>query len=127
MNELVFDTDILVDHLRGTKSATVLIEKVREGSIVGYISILTEAELFAGKDSEDENRRALLVELLSLFNKIEVNEAIARVAGEFKRKYGIKLADAIIAATTFIVRCKLTTRNIKDFGKVREINAEKPY
>ncbi len=101
MNELVFDTDILVDHLRGTNKATELIEKVKEGSIIGYISILTEAELFAGKDSEDNNKRMLLTELLSLFNKIEVNEAIARLAGEFRRKYNITLADAIIAATAY--------------------------
>lgn len=127
MDELVFDTSILVDHLRGIRNATALIEKVKEGSIVGHISILTEAELFAGRDSEDLNRRALLVELLSLFNKTDMNETIARIAGEFKRKYGISLADAIIAATAFILRSKLITQNMKDFTKIKEISAEKPY
>ncbi|EQD63853.1 PIN domain protein [mine drainage metagenome] len=127
MDELVFDTSILVDHLRGVRNATALIEKVKEGLIVGHISILTEAELFAGRDSEDLNRRALLVELLSLFNKTDMNEVIARITGEFKRKYGISLADAIIAATAFILRSKLITQNMKDFTKIKEISVEKPY
>ena len=127
MSELVFDTSILIDHLRNVDKATEIVEKVKEGSIVGYISILTEAELFAGKDSADSNKRALLVELLNIFNKIEVNEGIARLAGEFKRKYNISLADAIIAATSFMTRCKLITQNIKDFKKISEIASEKPY
>lgn len=127
MDELVFDTSILVDHLRGTRNATALIEKVKDGSIIGHISILTEAELFAGRDSEDSNRRAMLIELLSLFNKMDMNEVIARIAGEFRRKYGISLADAIIAATAFILRSRLITQNMKDFTKIKEIHAEKPY
>lgn len=127
MTELLFDTSILVDHLRGVAKATELVENVRNGRTIGYISILTEAELFAGKDSEAERKRALLVELLNLFNKIDVNQSIARVAGEFRRKYNVTLADAIIAATAFIVRCNVATQNIKDFKRIAEINAEKPY
>lgn len=127
MNELVFDTCILIDHLRGVNAATELIKEVKEGLTVGYVSILTEAELFAERDSEDKNNRALLVELLSLFNKIDVDETIARIAGEFKRKYDISLSDAIIAATAFTTRCKLLTQNVKDFKKVSDINVEKPY
>lgn len=127
MEERLFDTNILVDHLRGNPKATELLERVREGGIVGYISILTEAELFAGKDAEDYRKRALLAELLSLFNKINIDEIIAKVAGEFKRRYQITLADAIIAATAFVLRCKLATKNMKDFKRIKEIAAEEPY
>jgi predicted nucleic acid-binding protein len=127
MDEYTFDTDILIDHLRGISEATALINQVKEGTIVGYISTLTEAELFAGKDSEDVGKRAILTELLSLFNKVNVDEITARIAGEFKRKYDVELSDAIIAATAFMIRCRLLTRNIKDFVKIKEITAEKPY
>lgn len=127
MSELLFDTSILIDHLRQVPSATQLVNRVQEGTTVGYISILTEAELFAGKDAGDKEKMALLVELLSLFNKIDVNEGIARVAGEFRRKYSISLSDAIIGATAFMVRCKVVTQNLKDFGKIKEIESEKPY
>jgi predicted nucleic acid-binding protein len=127
MDELAFDTDILIDHLRGVSAATDLVKRVEEGMIIGYILTLTEAELFASKDSEDVGKRATLTELLSLFNKVDVDEMIARIAVEFRRKYGVELADAIIAATAFTTRCKLITRNIKDFEKVCEITTEKPY
>lgn len=127
MKELLFDTSILIDHLRGLSEAGKLIESVKEGKIVGHISTLTEAELFAGRDSEDVNKRVLLIELLDLFNKIDMNVTIARLAGDMKRKYGVSLADAIIAATSFMTRCKLVTQNTKDFKKIKEIESEKPY
>jgi hypothetical protein len=127
MSEAVFDTSILVDHLRDLAAATKIIECVKEGSIIGHISILTEAELFAGKDADDSNKRALLVELLNIFDKTDVNEGVARVAGEFRRKYNIALPDAIIAATAFMTRCKLLTKNLKDFKRIGEISAEEPY
>ncbi|HUB92572.1 MAG TPA: type II toxin-antitoxin system VapC family toxin [Candidatus Saccharimonadales bacterium] len=127
MNESLFDTNIIIDHMRGLDGASDLIEKVRDGSIVGYISIITEAELFVGKEMEDEGKRAAVVELLSLFNKIDVNESIARIGGEFRRKYGLPFPDALIAATAFIQRCRILTANTKDFDKVKEVKAERPY
>jgi predicted nucleic acid-binding protein len=32
-----------------------------------------------------------------------------------------------MAATAFILRCKLATKNMKDFKNIREIAAEEPY
>ncbi len=127
MIEAVFDTNIIIDHLKGVKKATELMEKARTGIVVGYISIYTEAELFAGKDIENDRRKAELTELLGIFNKVDVNENIARIAGEFKRKYSIPLGDAIISATAFLMRSKVFTMDIKDFSKVKEISAERPY
>ncbi|MDE1762053.1 MAG: type II toxin-antitoxin system VapC family toxin [Candidatus Micrarchaeota archaeon] len=127
MSEVVVDTSVIVDHLRNIPKATALIEKIKEGSMVGYISVLTEAELFAGKDSGDQEKRTSLIELLSLFNKVEMTEGLARVAGDFRRKYGVPLSDAIIAATAFMVRCKVVTQNLKDFDRISEIRVEKPY
>ncbi|HVC58156.1 MAG TPA: PIN domain-containing protein [Candidatus Acidoferrales bacterium] len=127
MSEAVIDTSIIVDHLRNVPQATALIERIREGAMVGYISVLTEAELFAGKDSEDGDERAQLLELLSLFHKMDVTEGIARVAGDFRRKYGSPLVDAVIAATSFMTRCKVITQNLRDFERIKEITAEKLY
>ncbi len=127
MTEIVFDTSVLIDHLRGVGKATALVEKVKGGAIIGYISIMTEAELFAGKDAEDGRKRALLEELLGLFSKIEVNEEIARMAGDFRRKYGTNIADGIIASTASSMHCKLLTKDIRDFKPIKEIVAEEPY
>lgn len=125
--KVVFDTTILVDHLRNFKRATELVRKVRNKEILGYISALTEAEIFAGKDSADENKKRLLLELISLFNKIHVDNEIAQKAGEFKRKYDVPLDDCIIAATAAVQNSKLWTKNIEDFKNIKEIDVEEPY
>jgi predicted nucleic acid-binding protein len=125
--KIVFDTSILVDHLRNFSQATVLIRKVRNEEVPGYISALTEAELFAGKDSTDEKKRLLLSELISIFTKIEIDNDIAKKAGEFKRKYNVLLDDCIIAATAAIQKSKLWTKNLEEFKKIKEIEVEEPY
>lgn len=127
MTEVVFDTSIIIDHLRNVNAATALIEKVKTGTIIGYISIITEAELFAGKDVENNIKKGLLEELLNLFSKVDVNGEIARVAGSFRRKYGTNLVDSIIASTASNLHCKLITRDIKDFKPIKEILVEEPY
>jgi hypothetical protein len=127
MVDVVFDTDILIDHLRGVEQARSLILKVQSGAISGYISTLTEAELFAGKDEEDEKKRVMMHALLDLFDKIDITSTIARKAGEFRRKYGIEIDDALIGATAFSLNCIVYTRNAKDFGLVKDIESENPY
>ncbi len=125
--KIVFDTTILVDHLRNFSRATDLIKKVRDKEISGYISTLTEAELFAGKDSADEKKRLLMSELISLFTKIDIDNEVAKKAGEFKRKYNVLLDDSIIAATAAVQKSKLWTKNFEDFKKIKEIDIEEPY
>jgi tRNA(fMet)-specific endonuclease VapC len=127
MSEAVFDTSILVDHLRNFKAATNLMEQVKNGFISGYISVITLAELLAGKDAESPAKRELLENLLSLFTKIEVSEEIAKTAGEIRRRYSTNIIDAVIAATAVSLRCPVLTQNTKDFSKIKEITAEKPY
>ncbi len=126
MSEAVFDTNILVDHLRDVESATLLIKKVESGAITGYISTATVAELFAGQRAggrEDD----MLEALLELFTKVDVNESIAKLGGRFKRDYGMALADGIIGATAVNLNCKLFTLDSKGFSRVKEVDAEKPY
>lgn len=125
--EIVFDTSILIDHLRNLNDATELVFKVEQKRIVGYISSLTESELVAGKECDNKGKRKLILKLISIFNKIDVTNEIAQKAGDFKRKYGISLDDCIIAATAFYKKCRLWTKNKKDFEKIKEIEVEEPY
>ncbi len=127
MAEAVFDTDILVDHLRAVRNATELVYQVRSGRITGYISTITEAELYAGKDQDDEKKNMLIAELLGLFEKVEVNSTIARSGGILKRVHGVAVTDALIAATALSLGCKLLTRNVKDYEMIKGLALEKPY
>ncbi|MCL4365472.1 MAG: type II toxin-antitoxin system VapC family toxin [Candidatus Marsarchaeota archaeon] len=127
MDDILFDTSIIIDHLRGVRSASDLMYKVQAGEMSGFISVITEAELLAGKDGGDERRERYMSDLLDLFIKISVDSHIAKVAGGFKRKYNVLLPDCIIAATAFVQGYRLLTKNTKDFERIKEIRAEAPY
>ena len=125
--KVVFDTNILVDHLRKIKEANEIVFKLEKREIEGYISSITEAELLAGSECENEEKRNVVISLISTFYKIDVISEIARKAGEFKRKYKLPLDDCIIGATAFHVKCRLWTKNKRDFEKIKEIETEMPY
>lgn len=122
MVDIIFDTTVLVDHLRGINEAKTLISKIELGEMFASISVLTELELYSGNDSD-----ILVEDLISLFNEQIMDKEIAKKAGEFRKKYKIKIADSIIAATAYTTNSKLFTHNLKDFEKIKEISVEKPY
>ena len=107
MPDVLVDTDIFVDHLRGAV-------KLEPGRHRLHYSVITRAELFAGSDGTD-----LATRLLAPFREIAVDRAIAERAGRIKRELGLRMPDALIAATAVERRLSLATRNIKHFGSVR--------
>lgn len=114
----VFDTDILVDHLRGFPPAKNLLVGKREAQNQLIISAITEAELFAGRtmrDAESVERTELL---LSVFEIVSVNSGVAREAGRLKREYDCSLPDALIAATAILLGAELITRNERHFKMI---------
>ncbi|TSC77527.1 MAG: PilT protein domain protein [Parcubacteria group bacterium Gr01-1014_33] len=57
---------------------------------------------------------------------INLDSVIAERAGEMRKNYKLKLADAIIAASALTTRSTLLTRNIKDFRRVRDLSIISP-
>ena len=119
MRKILLDTDIIIDILRNHRETIQLVKKISTDEL--YISGITEAEIFAGKDLSDENKRKLCMELLSKFEKINPNNIILRKAGEFRRKYGVPLPNCIVAATTYELNAELLTRNLKHYMKIKEV------
>ncbi len=108
MAEVLVDTDVLVDHLRtGTGFEP-------SGDSVSY-SVITRAELFAGRKTDER----VLHRLLSAFRELELDRAIAQVGGRLRRETEIGLADALIAATALHHGLELLTRNTRHFELVR--------
>ena len=56
--------------------------------------------------------------LLSPFREIEVGRVVAERAGRLRRETGVRLPDALIAATAIEHKLILFTRNRSDFDKV---------
>jgi predicted nucleic acid-binding protein len=52
---------------------------------------------------------------------IGLDLALAEQAGQIRQLYGLKLADAVIAATALLTRSTLVTRNIRDFRNIPEL------
>src|SRR5207245_7883874 len=89
------DTDVFVDHLRGA-------QRIVPGSHAVSYSVVTRCELFAGRGSEEPRIRRLLAP----FAELPVDGAIAERAGRLRRESGVRIADALIAATA-IAHCPL--------------------
>jgi predicted nucleic acid-binding protein len=105
--DLLVDTDIFIDHLRGAA-------ELKPGRHRLHYSVITRAELFAGNTAT-----ALTIRLLGPFREVPVDRAIAERAGRVVRESGIRLPDALIAATALERALQLSTRNISDFETVR--------
>jgi len=112
----LIETDVAIDHFHGNKSAHSLFAGILDSGDGLYISVVTLAELLAGMRSSEEE---LTEKLLSLFTVVDVDNVIARRAGEYLRHYSrshnLELGDALIAATVAELDAELVTRNVKHY------------
>ncbi len=107
MADILVDTDIFIDHLRGAVEMKVGRHRL-------HYSVITRAELFAGATGT-----GFAAQVLAPFREIPVDRPIAERAGRIRRESGLRMADALIAATALERRLGLTTRNKKHFEQVR--------
>ena len=105
--DLLVDTDIFIDHLRG---AVALVP----GRHRLHYSAITRAELFAGSTATN-----LSTQLLAPFRELGVDRAVAERAGRIAREFGVRLPDALVAATAVEHGLGLVTRNRKHFDSIR--------
>jgi predicted nucleic acid-binding protein len=113
MSGVLLDTDVLIDHIRGRKRVQV------HGASV---SVVTRAELFAGREREEPAVEALLGRLA----EIDVTPDIARRAGRIRRSTGLDVPDAIIAATALKLDMTVMTRNRRHFERVSGLTLRAP-
>jgi predicted nucleic acid-binding protein len=109
--DILVDSDILIDHLRGAR-------RFEPGSDVVRYSVVTRAELYAGHGTDE----ARVDRLLAAFGELPVDRAIAERAGRLRRDHGLRLPDALIAATAIGSGLALLTRNRRDFESVEELS-----
>lgn len=107
MADLLVDTDVFVDHLRGAS-------ELKSGRHRLHYSVITRAELFAGSSATN-----VVSQLLGPLREVPVDRAIAERAGRVRRETGIRLPDALIAASALERKLEVATRNTRDFGLVR--------
>lgn len=112
--ELLVDTDVLIDHLRGSR-------RLSADHRTLAVSVVTRCELFCGRDDSDVLRR-----LLSPMAELPIDGSIAELAGITRRRTGIATPDALIAATALRHGLPLMTRNRRHFDRVAELRVVAP-
>jgi predicted nucleic acid-binding protein len=127
MNNLILDTDIFIDLLRGFEEAKKYFEELNKEDNVIYYSAVTEIELISGKECNRIDKKAEIIKILSQFSKIPVDNKIAVKAGDFRREYSAAFTDATIAATAFLMKADLITRDVDDYKRIKEITIKVPY
>lgn len=114
MADILVDTDIFIDHLRGSA-------ELKPGRNRLHYSVVTRAELFAGNSATD-----LVTQVLAPFWELVVDRPVAERAGRVAREFQLRMPDALIAATALENGLTLTTRNRKDFDRVRGLRLRTP-
>lgn len=86
-----------------------------------FISPIVRMELFSHPNVSDDEEK-LFSELLNNFQTCEIDLEVENKTIYLRRKYKLKLPDAIIAASAIIEDAVIITRNRKDFIKITELN-----
>ena len=124
MKKMLFDTDVLIEYLRGKDEAKAYIDNIRD---VIYMSSITMAELYAGVRKGNESKKLDI--FIETFEVISLNKNIAKVGGLYRNQYkpshGTGLADALIAATAKEIGAQVITFNTKHFPMLN--NVVNPY
>lgn len=123
---IVINSDIFIDALRGVSPAKDVLKYLSTQKEIFY-STISVAELLSSKACDDEKIKDLTLKIFSVFDAIPVDDKTVQQAAYFRRKYGLLLPDALIAASAFQLKADLLTVNAKDFSKIREIKTKTPY
>ena len=107
----ILDSDVLIDFLQGREEAQQEFRNYEKWEI----SVITWMEVMSGVESKDEVK-----ECRNFLDGLVVHPLIGRVAEEavlLRRKFRLRLPDAVIWATAREQGCLLVTRNSRDFPK----------
>src|SRR5260370_40854260 len=115
---MLFDSTILIAHLRGEARATALLEHGEP-----FASVISRTEIEGGMRSGERRAVARLFDAMIL---LPVTDSVARSAGAMLRTFrrshpGIDIADDLIAATAEVGRLGLVTLNAKHFPLASEL------
>ena len=121
--QIVIDTDIIIDALHGNTFAIDTLDQIEKRAIP-TISVITEMELVVGL--RNKNEIVALDNFLARFQIIPLEEQTSNKAVELLRRFrlshGLLIQDALIAATASSMNFAFVTKNIRDFRFMSELN-----
>ncbi|MEM0052594.1 MAG: PIN domain-containing protein [Nitrososphaeria archaeon] len=127
MIKIVLDTKPLIKLFAGEegwKEVKEIILSAEIGKIEAGICTITLTEIYykylQEKRLDLAKMRTEQLKYAIYLKKYKIDEEVAVMAGEFKGKYSIPIADALIAACAYIEKAIIVSDDI-DFRKINEI------
>lgn len=111
--DLFFDTGALIDIFIGRERIKPYFDRLRQQQFTGYMSVISEAELWRGLRPGELQRHEALV---AQFIVVPLRSDAACLAGLWMQKYaavGLGWTDALIAASASVTNVTLLTRDKK--------------
>ena len=123
MTSTLFDSSVLIAHLRGVSQAGQLLAGVPRPQRL--VSVLSRVEIEGGMRSGERSDVARLFGIVTL---VPVSDVIARHAAEHLRRFrrshkGIDIVDYVIAASAEVHEANLTTLNLRHFPMFKQLEA----
>jgi predicted nucleic acid-binding protein len=117
------DTNTIIDYLevRLPVTSIAFLDKINI-----QLSVISRIELLVWLKAST-TQLEMLSQFVASSTVFPLDEAVVVKTIEIRRKFGLKLPDAIIAATSATHNLELVTRNIKDFSRVIGLNCVDPY
>ncbi len=120
--QIILDTTILIDFLRGSIKAAQYLQNLTNPTL----SIITEAEIYQG--AKNKNDLIKWEKLFNNFNILPITEEISILGIGLLRQYrlshSLHILDALIAATAKNHNLTLKTGNIKHFRFIKDLKIE---
>ena len=124
--EYLIDTNVAIEYIGEAlleKDLTMLDGIIDEQF---YISVINKIELLGFSDIT-EIEELKFQELINAADILDLDGDIVNRTIELRKKYKIKLPDAIIAATALENELTIITHNTKDFNKIEGLAVLNPY
>jgi len=127
MVNISVDSSILIQNLRlGKELFFGILKKADLGDVCLIISSAVLMEIWSGKSMDNKVLVKKIENRLLAFKSIDINEEIAKKAGEIRRNYGVTGIEALIAATSIINDAELVTLNTKHFLGIKGLKLYNP-
>ncbi len=121
--KVVVDSSIIIDYLRGGKKWDEFIDGAERDTQL-FLPTVVIFELFSGGSTKNGRKLQEMITFIHEFQRIDLSESIAKVAGELFRDAKIKIqaADYIIAASALEIRGAVVTLNKKHFQQIPHLS-----
>lgn len=121
----LIDTNAVIDYIGNILPSNAMLFMNNIVDEIPYVSIITKIEVLGFETLEEHYK--LLSDFMDDALIFGLTDDIVKVCIEIRKKYNVKLPDALIAATSLAKDLILISRNNKDFRKIKELKFIDPW